>query len=58
MPIDAVFASVNERPINAARSQRDSQDAQFDVPLFPDPDGTDPADKIADFIAADSAFIE
>jgi uncharacterized delta-60 repeat protein len=53
MPIDAMFASVNERPIFAAQSQRDSQLAQFDVPLFPDPDGSDTADTMADYIAAD-----
>jgi hypothetical protein len=56
--IDAVFASVSERTIFAASSQRDSQDAQFDVPLFPDPDGSDQADNIVAFIAAEHAFIE
>jgi hypothetical protein len=52
--IDAVFASVSERTIFVAASQ----DAQFDVPLFPDADGSDPADKIGDFIPAEHAFIE
>jgi hypothetical protein len=52
--IDAVFARESQRMIFATASRRDSQDAQFDVPLFPDPDGFDPAEKIGDFIAADS----
>jgi predicted outer membrane repeat protein len=54
LPVDVVFASVSERTIFAAAAQRDSQDAQFDVPLFPDPNGSDPGDKIVDFITADS----
>jgi ELWxxDGT repeat protein len=52
--VDAVFAGVSERPIFAALSQRDTEDAQFAVPLFPDPDGSDVTHKIADFIEADS----
>jgi hypothetical protein len=56
--IDAVFARDSERTISATASQRDLQDAQFDVPLFPDLDGFDPANKIGDFIAAEHAFIE
>jgi hypothetical protein len=53
-PIDAVFARVSERPIFAGTSQREMHDPQFDVPLLPDPDGSDAADRIMDFIAADS----
>jgi hypothetical protein len=49
--VDALFARESERPIFAAQSQRDTEDALFDVPLFPVPDATD---GIADFIAADS----
>jgi hypothetical protein len=52
--IDAVFASMSDSPIFAGASQRETDDPQFDVPLFPDPDGSDAADKIVDFIAADS----
>ena len=54
MPVDAVFAAVSERPIFAGASQCETDDPQFDVPLFPDPDGSDAADKFADFIGADS----
>jgi hypothetical protein len=51
--IAAVFAGVSERPIFAGTSQRETDDPQFDVPLFPDPDGSDAADRIVDLIAAD-----
>jgi hypothetical protein len=46
-----VFAREGERTIFAASSQRDVEDALFDVPRFPAGDATD---GIADFIAADS----
>jgi streptogramin lyase len=44
-PIDAVFAGANQSPIFAAASQRDSQDAQFEVLLYPSPDGFDSAEE-------------
>ena len=54
-PVDAVFVAVRKRPIFAGALQRESDDPLFDVAFFPDPNGFDAADKIADFIAADSA---
>jgi hypothetical protein len=51
--VDAMFASVNGQPIFAGASLRDADDPQFDVPFFPDPDGSDTADTMADYIAAD-----
>jgi hypothetical protein len=45
--IDAVFASLNDRPIFASPSQLESDDPQFDVPLFPEPDAPATAGSIA-----------
>jgi hypothetical protein len=45
--VEAVFASVSERPIPAGSSHSDTDDAQFDMPLFPEPDAPDTAGSIA-----------
>jgi hypothetical protein len=48
-----MFAEIRECPIFGGASQHDSDDALCDVPLFPDPDASDTADTMADYIAAD-----
>jgi hypothetical protein len=52
--IDAVFARLNERPMFAGQAQRESDDSQFHVPVFPDLDALESAHRIDDFMAAES----
>jgi hypothetical protein len=52
-PVDVLFASVSQQPIFAAAVEHEVENAQFDVPLFPEPDASD-ADASAEFIPASS----
>jgi hypothetical protein len=54
IPVDAVFAIVNERPIFAGQYQRESDNSQFDVPVFPDLDALESAHRSDDFMLAES----